>query len=149
MKRIFFFNLPNRSSRAMALGRTQPLTEMRTRNLSGGKGRPESKADKLTAICEQIVYKKCGSLDVSQPYGPYFLLSCAVTLWAGIPFVPLQLLQCMVVWVSIAVTPEVVVGGETYPGILAEAPRGIPVLPCKPILRQRRPYSNSLYTDNS
>jgi hypothetical protein len=27
------------------------------------------KADSLTAICELIV-QKCGSLDVSQPYGP-------------------------------------------------------------------------------
>jgi hypothetical protein len=41
----------------MALGSTQPLTEMSTRNLSGGKGRPERKADNLTAICEPIVKK--------------------------------------------------------------------------------------------
>jgi hypothetical protein len=40
------FNLPNPSSRTMALESTQPLTEMSTRNL-----------------------RKCGSLDVSQPYG--------------------------------------------------------------------------------
>jgi hypothetical protein len=39
----------------MALGSTQPLTEMSTRNLPWGKGRPESKADNLTAICEPIV----------------------------------------------------------------------------------------------
>jgi hypothetical protein len=32
--------------------------------------RTEGRADKLTAICEQIVYTKCGSLDVSQPYRP-------------------------------------------------------------------------------
>jgi hypothetical protein len=30
---IFFFNLPNPSSRTMALGSTQPPTEMSTRNL--------------------------------------------------------------------------------------------------------------------
>jgi hypothetical protein len=24
----------------------------------------------LTAICEPIVWRKCGALDVSQPYGP-------------------------------------------------------------------------------
>jgi hypothetical protein len=30
----------------------------------------ERKADKLTAICEPIVYRNCGSLDVSQPYKP-------------------------------------------------------------------------------
>jgi hypothetical protein len=38
----------------MALGSTQPLTEMRTSNLPEGKGRPARKAD-LTAICESIV----------------------------------------------------------------------------------------------
>jgi hypothetical protein len=36
-------------------GSTQPLTEMSTRNLHGGKGPPASKADNLTAICEPIV----------------------------------------------------------------------------------------------
>jgi hypothetical protein len=50
-----FFNLPNSSSRIMALGSIQPLTEMSTRNLSGGKGRPARKADNLTTICEPIV----------------------------------------------------------------------------------------------
>jgi hypothetical protein len=39
----------------MALGLTQPLTEMSTRNLLGGKGRLECKADNLAAICEPIV----------------------------------------------------------------------------------------------
>jgi hypothetical protein len=53
----------------MALGSTQPLTEMSTMNLPGGKGRPVRKADNLTAICEPIVYTKYGSLDISQPYG--------------------------------------------------------------------------------
>jgi hypothetical protein len=32
----FFFSLPNPSSRVMALGSTQSLTEMSTRNLPGG-----------------------------------------------------------------------------------------------------------------
>jgi hypothetical protein len=54
----------------MALGSTQPLKEMSTRNLPGGKERPTRKADNLTAICEPIVRKMWGSLDVSQPYGP-------------------------------------------------------------------------------
>jgi hypothetical protein len=35
-----FFNWLNRSSRAMALGSTQPLSEVSTRNLIVGKGRP-------------------------------------------------------------------------------------------------------------
>jgi hypothetical protein len=54
----------------MALGSNQPLTEMSTRNIPVGKGRPAHKADKLTAICEPIVWTKCMSLDVLQPYGP-------------------------------------------------------------------------------
>jgi hypothetical protein len=33
---IGFFNWPNPSSRTMALGSTQPLTEMSTRNFPGG-----------------------------------------------------------------------------------------------------------------
>jgi hypothetical protein len=41
----------------MALGSTQPLTEMITRNLPGGKGRLARKADNLTAICKPIVCK--------------------------------------------------------------------------------------------
>jgi hypothetical protein len=40
----------------MALGSTQPLTEMSTWNLPAGKGRPARKAG-LTAICEPTVYK--------------------------------------------------------------------------------------------
>jgi hypothetical protein len=45
----------NPSNRTMALGSTQPLTEMSTRNLPGGKKRPARRADNLTAICEPIV----------------------------------------------------------------------------------------------
>jgi hypothetical protein len=41
----------------MALRSTQPLIEMSTKHLPGGKGRPVAKADNLTAICEPIVYK--------------------------------------------------------------------------------------------
>jgi hypothetical protein len=39
----------------MAQRSTQPLTEMSTMNLPGGKGRPVRKADNLIAICEPIV----------------------------------------------------------------------------------------------
>jgi hypothetical protein len=53
---IGIFNLPNPSSSTMALGSTQPLTEMSTRNLPGeDKGRRSLKADNLTAISESIV----------------------------------------------------------------------------------------------
>jgi hypothetical protein len=51
---VELFNLPNSSSRTMALGSTQPLKEMITRNLPGVKERTERKADKLTAICKPI-----------------------------------------------------------------------------------------------
>jgi hypothetical protein len=53
MRWIFSIDLILPAS-TMALGSTQPLTEMSTMNLLGGKGRPERKAD-LTAICEPIV----------------------------------------------------------------------------------------------
>jgi hypothetical protein len=46
-----FFNTPNPSSHTMALGVTQPLTEISTRNLPEGK---ERSAD-LTAIGELII----------------------------------------------------------------------------------------------
>jgi hypothetical protein len=50
-----FFNWLNPSSCTMALGSTQPLREMGTRNLPGHKGRLARKADNLTAICEPSV----------------------------------------------------------------------------------------------
>jgi hypothetical protein len=50
---VKFFNLPNPSSRrTMALGSTQPLAEMSTRNLPGGKNWPAHRANNLAAICE-------------------------------------------------------------------------------------------------
>jgi hypothetical protein len=39
----------------MALGSTQLITEMSTRNLPGGTAQPAREADNLTAICEPIV----------------------------------------------------------------------------------------------
>jgi hypothetical protein len=41
----------------MALGSTQPLTEMNIRNLPGGKSRLACEAYNLEAICEPIIYK--------------------------------------------------------------------------------------------
>jgi hypothetical protein len=52
---VDFLNLPNLFSHTVALGPTQPLTEMSTRNLPGGKQRPARRADKLAAICEPNV----------------------------------------------------------------------------------------------
>jgi hypothetical protein len=52
---VEFFKLPNPSSRTMALGSTQPLTEMSTTNIPGGKTRPARRADNLAAIYEPNV----------------------------------------------------------------------------------------------
>jgi hypothetical protein len=52
---VDFFNLPNHSSCTMALGLTQPLTEMSTKNLPGGEKRPVRRADNLAAIYETNV----------------------------------------------------------------------------------------------
>jgi hypothetical protein len=40
MRSLDFFNLPNPSSRTVAMGLTQLLTEFSSRNLPGGKGQP-------------------------------------------------------------------------------------------------------------
>jgi hypothetical protein len=50
---IEFLNWPNPST--MTVGSTQPLKEMSTRNIPGGKRRRALKADNLTDICEPIV----------------------------------------------------------------------------------------------
>jgi hypothetical protein len=52
---VDFLNLPNSSSRTMALGLTQPLTQMSTRNLPGGKKRAARRADSHAAIYEPNV----------------------------------------------------------------------------------------------
>jgi hypothetical protein len=65
---LIFFNLPNSSSRTLALGPTQPLTEMSTRNLTGETGgRP---ASRLATSPPSVVLRKCVSLGVSKTYGP-------------------------------------------------------------------------------
>jgi hypothetical protein len=48
---------------------TQPLTEMSTSNLPGGRGRPAREAKNFTAICEPIVYKMWEPRRL-KPYGP-------------------------------------------------------------------------------
>jgi hypothetical protein len=52
---VDFLNLPNSYSRNMALGSTQTLTEMSTRNFPEGKKRPARRPDNLTASCEPNV----------------------------------------------------------------------------------------------
>jgi hypothetical protein len=50
----------------MALGLTQPLTEMSTRKRPGGKKLSARRADNLAAVSEPNVWK-CGSLNLPQP----------------------------------------------------------------------------------
>jgi hypothetical protein len=49
---IEFFNIPNPSSRTMALDLTQPLLGMSSRNFRKDEGRRVLRADNLIAICE-------------------------------------------------------------------------------------------------
>jgi hypothetical protein len=50
----WIFNWPNPSSRTVALRLTQPLTEMNTRELPWGEGRPARESDSLTAIMSRL-----------------------------------------------------------------------------------------------
>jgi hypothetical protein len=59
----------------MALGSTHPLTEMSTRNLRRGKGRPARKADNLTAICEPDCLENVGALTYHNPMGLHNLFT--------------------------------------------------------------------------
>jgi hypothetical protein len=57
----------------MALGLTQPLTEMSTRNLPGDKERPAIRMI-ISAPSLRRLSIKCGIPDLSQLYGPHGLL---------------------------------------------------------------------------
>jgi hypothetical protein len=65
------FNLPNPSSSTMALGSTQPLTEMSASNHPGGGGVKSGRRIRLTSPpYVSRLSRKCGNFDVSQLCSP-------------------------------------------------------------------------------
>jgi hypothetical protein len=75
-----FFNWPNPCSHTMALGSTQSLTQVNTKNLPGGKGWPVRKADDLNAICVPTVYEMWEPRLLTTPMGLHSLLAIALPL---------------------------------------------------------------------
>jgi hypothetical protein len=69
-----YFELMYLSRRIMALGSTQPLTEMSARNLLEGKGRSARKADNITAICEPYCQEYVGASTSQNLMGLHGLL---------------------------------------------------------------------------
>jgi hypothetical protein len=58
----------------MALGSTQPLTEMSTRNLPGGKERPARKTDNLKPSVSRLSTENVGASTFHNPMGLHGLL---------------------------------------------------------------------------
>jgi hypothetical protein len=62
-------SLRNPSSRTVALGSAQPVTEMNTRNLPGlERGRRVGLTTTLPSMTR--LFRQCGIIDISQPYRP-------------------------------------------------------------------------------
>jgi hypothetical protein len=73
---VDFFNLPNPSSRTVAMGSIQPLTEMSTGNLPWGgvKGSQRVRWTTLTPFVSQLSRENVGALMSHNPMGLHGLL---------------------------------------------------------------------------
>jgi hypothetical protein len=64
---VGLFNWPNPSSRTMTLVLTQPLIEISTKNLPGGKRRPARKADPLPPSVSRLSRETVGASTSHNP----------------------------------------------------------------------------------